>query len=81
MQDLATGERVAIKVEKALQDRESALQREFRVLWSFRDDRGFPDILHFGRQMLNSSPAATDCRVRFCAACCHEASFALTRTC
>jgi len=65
--DLGSGERVAIKVERVQQrggvEVESALQREFNVLYALKDDKSFPDILHFGRQVLNSSPEPTDCRV------------------
>lgn len=65
--DLGSGERVAIKVERVQQrggvEVESALQREFNVLYALKDDKSFPDILHFGRQVLNSNPEPTDCRV------------------
>ena len=63
--DLATGERVAIKVEKVAEDgaAESDLEREFDVLRELQDDPMFPSVLHFGRQQLNSNPKPTDCRV------------------
>lgn len=61
--DLSTGQRVAIKVERVIEGRESALQLEFNVLYALQDDQSFPGILHFGRQMLNSCPGSTECRV------------------
>jgi hypothetical protein len=61
--DLATGEKVAIKVERVQEGRDSSLTREFNVLRSLQNDPCFPNVLHFGRQMLNSNPSSTDCRV------------------
>jgi len=62
--DLATGERVAIKVEKVGENGESnSLLREFNVLDALKDDSCFPNVLHYGRQMLNSAPSPTDCNV------------------
>jgi len=62
--DLATGERVAIKVEKVGENGESnSLLREFNVLDALKDDPCFPNVLHYGRQMLNSAPSPTDCNV------------------
>jgi len=75
--DLSSGEKVAIKVEQVPDgESASALQREFHVLWSLRGQLGFPNILHFGRQTLNSNPAPTDCRVRNVGLAC-----ALSRVC
>jgi len=63
--DLSSGEKVAIKVEQVSEDESSSdLQREFHVLWTLKGESGFANILHFGRQMLNSSPEPTDVRVR-----------------
>ena len=67
--DLASGERVAIKVERAQpqqppgQPQQPAMQREYDVLQAMADYPTFPSVRHFGRQILNSSPQATDCWV------------------
>eukprot|EP00286_Rhodomonas_abbreviata_P012532 CAMPEP_0181317636 /NCGR_PEP_ID=MMETSP1101-20121128/16578_1 /TAXON_ID=46948 /ORGANISM="Rhodomonas abbreviata, Strain Caron Lab Isolate" /LENGTH=453 /DNA_ID=CAMNT_0023425051 /DNA_START=383 /DNA_END=1744 /DNA_ORIENTATION=+ len=60
---LETGKKVAIKVEKVVEGKPSSLQREFNVLRALQDDKSFPNIKHYGRQILNTNPSATDCRV------------------
>mmetsp|Transcript_122266 Transcript_122266/g.182692 ORF Transcript_122266/g.182692 Transcript_122266/m.182692 type:complete len:626 (-) Transcript_122266:402-2279(-) len=63
--DLATGERVAIKVERVWEGWESYMHREAEILSELQEDAHFPNVLHFGRQTLNINPSSQslDCLV------------------
>ena len=60
---LDSGCKVAIKVERVQQGREGTLQAEYDILCALSGDKRFPDVYHYGRQMLNCSPKATDVKV------------------
>ena len=60
---LDSGCKVAIKVERVQQGREGTLQAEYDILCALSGDNRFPDVYHYGRQMLNCSPKATDVKV------------------